>query len=256
MGEAILRATLKQNITTPADVVVAEAIPERAAQIASHYSVRAGGDAAAAAEGADLVLFAVRPQEFASAAQNLRGQLRAGQTAVSIMAGVRIDAIARALGHAAVVRVMPNLPASIGEGMSVWLAAPEVATEARAKVATLLDALGKQVQVDHEKYLDMATALSGSGPGFVFMLIEAFIDAGVRVGLSSDVAQTLALQTFMGAAKYAQVTGKQPSQLRKEVTSPGGTTAAGLQVMEAAGVRGTIIDTVEAAYNRSRELGE
>ncbi len=256
MGEAILGAALKQGTATPSDIVVAEANPERAAQIASRYLVQAGADAAAAAEGAELLLFAVKPQEFESAVRNLRGRLRASQTVVSIMAGVRIDAIARALGHAAVVRVMPNTPAAIGEGMSVWLAAPEVGQEARGQVATLLEALGKQVQVDHEKYLDMATALSGSGPGFVYMLIEAFIDAGVHVGLRRDVAETLALQTFVGAAKYAQVTGKHPAQLRNEVTSPAGTTAAGLLVLETAGVRGAIIDAVEAAYNRSRELGE
>lgn len=256
MGEAILGAALKAGVAVPADIVVAEANPERAKQIAARYAVAAGADATLAADGADLLIFAVRPQEFAAAAGQLRGRLRANQTVVSIMAGVRIDAIARTLGHAAVVRVMPNAPAAIGAGMSVWLAVPDVSQQARAQVASLLEALGLQVQVDQEQYLDMATALSGSGPAFVYLLIEAFIDAGVHVGLHREVAETLALQTFIGAAKYAQVTGKHPAQLRNEVTSPAGTTAAGLLALETAGVRGAIIDAVEAAYNRSRELGE
>ena len=171
------------------------------------------------------------------------------------MAGVPIDKIQRALSHAAIVRVMPNTPAAIGEGMSVWTATPEVDGVAREQVGAILGALGREVHVDDEKYLDMATALSGSGPGFVYMLIEAFIDAGVHVGFKRDVAEQLVLQTFIGSAKYAEATGKHPAQLRNEVTSPAGTTAAGLLVLEDAGVRGAIIDAIEAAFERSRELG-
>jgi pyrroline-5-carboxylate reductase len=116
--------------------------------------------------------------------------------------------------------------------------------------------MGLQIYVEDEKYLDMATALSGSGPGFVYLLLEAFIDAGVHIGFRRDVAEKLALQTFIGSSKYAEWRGAHPAQLRNEVTSPGGTTAAGLQVLEDAGVRGAIIDAIEAAYERSRELGE
>lgn len=255
MGEAILSAVLEHGVVTPADVFVAEVNPERCAAVGSRYGVTAGADPLAVAASADVIVLALKPQEFAAAAALMRGRLRDGQTVVSIMAGVTMDTLATALGHATIVRAMPNTPAAIGEGMTVWAAALEVNDATRAQVGAIFAALGKEVPVENEKYLDMATALSGSGPGFVYLLLEAFIDAGVHIGFRRDVAETLALQTFLGSARYATETGKHPAQLRNEVTSPAGTTAAGLQVLEDAGIRGIIIDAIEAAYERSRELG-
>ena len=255
MGEAILTATLAKGVLTARDVCVAEISDERRSAIKTRHAVMATPIPAEAIVDADMVLFAIKPQEFNVVASQLRGKMTPQQTVVSIMAGVPIERMQRALDHAAIARVMPNTPAAIGEGMSVWTARAEVDDAARERVKAILGALGRQEYVDDEKYLDMATALSGSGPGFVYMLLEAFIDAGVHIGFRRDVAETLALQTFVGAAKYAETTGKHPAQLRNEVTSPAGTTAAGLLVLESAGVRGAIIDAVEAAYNRSRELG-
>lgn len=256
MGEALLSATISRGVVSPGDVCVAEINADRRAVVEGAYGVRTTGDVARVIEGAEIVLFAVKPQEFDVAAHHLQGRFHRNQTIVSIMAGVPIDRIARSLSHASIARVMPNTPAAIGEGISVWIATPEVDESARAQVASILGAMGREVYVDDEKYMDMATALSASGPGFIFMLIEAFIDAGVHVGFKRNVAEMLALQTFIGAAKYAEATGKHPAQLRNEVTSPAGTTAAGLIELENAGVRGAIIDAVEAAYKRSRELGE
>ncbi len=255
MGEAMLSATIARGVVAPADVAVAEINGERCSLIASRHGVRTTQDPAAVIDESEIVVFAVKPQEFDNTAHHLHGRFRREQTIVSIMAGVPIDKIQRALSHTAIVRVMPNTPAAIGEGMSVWTATPEVDGVAREQVGAILGALGREVHVDDEKYLDMATALSGSGPGFVYMLIEAFIDAGVHVGFKRDVAEQLVLQTFIGSAKYAEATGKHPAQLRNEVTSPAGTTAAGLLVLEDAGVRGAIIDAIEAAFERSRELG-
>lgn len=255
MGEAMLGATLDRGVVLAGDVTVAEVNDDRCSLIRGQYGVVATADASVAIRQSDVVVFAVKPQEFASAAHHLRGLFRREQTIVSIMAGVTIETIARTLTHAAIARVMPNTPAAVGEGMSVWTATPEVDEAARAQVSAILGAMGREVHVDDEKYLDMATALSGSGPAFVYMLLEAFIDAGVHVGFKRNVAEMLALQTFIGSAKYAKETGKHPAQLRNEVTSPAGTSAAGLQVLEAAGVRGAIIDAVEAAFQRSRELG-
>lgn len=255
MGEALLSATIARGVVTADGVTVAEVNDDRCELVAKRYEVRADADPLVAIDVADIVVFAVKPQEFESAAHHLHGRFRRDQTIVSIMAGVPIDKIARTLSHAAIVRAMPNTPAAVGEGMSVWTATPEVDPASRTAVAAILAAMGKEVYVEDEKYLDMATALSGSGPGFVYMLLEAFIDAGVHVGFKRDVAELLALQTFVGASKYAQETGKHAAQLRNEVTSPAGTTAAGLQVLESAGVRGAIIEAIEAAYERSRELG-
>lgn len=255
MGEAMLRATIAKGVVAPADIAVAEINDERCSIVGKTYDVRTTSDPAEVMAPAGTVVFAIKPQEFDAAAHRLNGKFRRDQTIVSIMAGVPIERISRALGHAAIVRVMPSAPAAIGEGMSVWTATPEVDDGARADVAALLRAMGPEVHVDDEKYLDMATALSGSGPGFVYMLLEAFIDAGVHIGFKRNVAEMLAVQTFAGAAKYAAATGKHPAELRNEVTSPAGTTAAGLQVLEGAGVRGAIIDAIEAAYQRSRDLG-
>jgi pyrroline-5-carboxylate reductase len=255
MGEAVLSATLARGVAQAADVFVAEVNPQRADYIAQTHNVRTSGAPGHAVAGADVVIFAIKPQEFESTAAAIKGTLAPGQTVMSIMAGVPMGKIARALGHTAVARVMPNTPAAIGEGMSVWTATPDVSAGARGNITAILEAMGRAIYVEAEKYIDMATALNGSGPGFVYLLVEAFIDAGVHIGLPRATAETLALQTFMGSAKYAQETGRHPAVLRNEVTSPAGTTAAGIQVLEDAGVRGIIIDAIEAAYERSQELG-
>ncbi len=258
MGEALLSATIKKGIVTPADVRVAEINDDRCGLMQSTYNVDATADVGHAIEGADVVIFAVKPQEFDRAAHHLQGKFRREQTVMSIMAGVPVARIARSLGHAGIVRVMPNTPAVVGEGMSVWTATAEVDEPTREQIAAILRAMGLEVYVDieDEKYLDMATALSASGPGFIFLLIEAFVDAGVHIGFKRGVAEMRVLQTFIGSATYAEATGKHLAQLRNEVTSPAGTTAAGLTVLESAGIRGAILDAIEAAYHRSRELGE
>ena len=257
MGEAVLGAAIARGGVAASDVFVAEVSAERADYIAKTHNVRTSSSPGHAVSGADIVIFAIKPQEFESTAAAIKGTLVDTQAVVSIMAGVPIAKISRALGHRAIARAMPNTPAAIGEGVSVWTATDDVSNDARTAVRTILGAMGREIEVDvdKEKYIDMATALNGSGPGFVYMLIEAFIDAGVLVGLPRAMAETLALQTFAGSAKYAQATGRHPAVLRNEVTSPAGTTAAGLQVLEDAGIRGIIINAIEAAYERTQELG-
>lgn len=256
MGEAVLSAALARGGVAASDVFVAEVSAERADYIAKTHNVRTSSAPGHAVSGADVVIFAIKPQEFEATAAAIKGTLTQTQTVVSIMAGVPIAKMRRGLDHAAIARVMPNTPAAIGEGMSVWTATDAVGDDARGNIRGILGAMGREIYVEAEKYIDMATALNGSGPGFVYMLIEAFIDAGVHIGLPRATAETLALQTFAGSAKYAQVTGRHPAVLRNEVTSPAGTTAAGIHVLEDAGVRGIIIDAIEAAYERSKELGE
>jgi pyrroline-5-carboxylate reductase len=255
MGEAMLSAMLSKGAVSASDVSVAEINDDRCATVQRCYGVHTTNDLVPVVEGAELVIFAVKPQEFARTAHRIEGRFRRDQTIMSIMAGVRIRKIASTLTHAAIVRVMPNTPAAIGEGISVWTATPEVDAAASEQIAAILRAMGREVHVDDESYLDMATALSASGPAFVYLLLEAFIDAGVHIGFKRDAAEMLVLQTFIGAAKYAEATHKHPAALRNEVTSPGGTSAAGLIALENAGVRGAIIEAIEAAYDRSRELG-
>ena len=255
MGEAMLSAILSKGVVAAADVYVSDINEERCGFVDRTFAVRTTNDFEDVASEAETVIFAVKPQEFDRTAHRMEGKFRRDQTVISIMAGVTIDRIARSLHHAAIVRAMPNTPAAIGEGMSVWTATPEVDADTRAQVGSIFGAMGQEMYVDDEKYLDMATALSASGPAFVYLLIEAFIDAGVHIGYKRDVAEKLALQTFIGSARYMEQTGKHPAELRNQVTSPAGTTAAGLIHMENAGVRGAIVEAIEAAYRRSQELG-
>ena len=256
MGEALVSALLKESVAQAGDVTVSDIAQARRETLASQYGVAVTAKSVEAAQGADLVVLAVKPQEFPAVAAELRGTLDGGQTVLTIMAGVPVKRVVEELGHEAVVRVMPNTAAFVGQAMSVWIATPAVSDAGREAAVRLLGALGREMRVSDEKYLDMATAVSGSGPGYVFLFLEAFIDAAVHIGLRREQAQELALQTMFGAVCLARETGQHPAELRNMVTSPGGTTAAGLQVLEEAGLRAAVIDAVEAAYERAKELGE
>ena len=205
---------------------------------------------------ADLVVLAIKPQDLPHVSQGLRGQLFPAQTAVSIIAGAKMSTLADSLGHAPVIRVMPNTPAQIGQGMSLWTASNEVAAPAREMTQSILATVGQEIYVADEKYLDMATALSASGPAYVFMIIEALIDAGVYVGLPRDMSRALALQMVYGSTRLVMETGKHPGELKDMVVSPGGTTAEGLQALEQAGVPGALVAAVNAAYLKSVRLGQ
>jgi pyrroline-5-carboxylate reductase len=206
-------------------------------------------------QGSDIVVLAVKPQEFAGAAAQLNGTLTPDQTLMSIMAGVTINTIARSTGHKDVVRAIPNTPATIGESMTVWTATGSVPRQSREAIRMLLSVLGKEIFVDDEKYVDMATAVSSSGPAYVFLVMEALIDAAVHIGLRREMAVPMVLQTLLGSARYAQESGKHPADLRNQVTSPGGTTTEGLLALEEAGLRAAFMHAVEAAYDKARELG-
>jgi pyrroline-5-carboxylate reductase len=255
MGEAIVGALLKKGVAEPGDVTVSDAAEPRRRHLSSSYGVVVTEENGAAFRGVELAVLAVKPQDFGAVASDLRGNVEDDQTVLSIMAGIRIERIVEALGHKAVVRAMPNTPAFVGEAMTVWTATDAVSQRGRESSAGLLRSLGREIEVGDENYLDMATAVSGSGPGFVFLFLEALIDAGVHIGLRREMAQEMALQTVLGSACLASETGKDPVELRNMVTSPAGTTAAGLQVLEEAGFRGAVRDAVEAAHERAKELG-
>jgi pyrroline-5-carboxylate reductase len=254
-GEAIIAAVLRAKLLDAASVSVAERFDDRLDHLAKTYSIHATGSPSEAIDGADFALLAVKPQDFDKAAGELKGRM--GNTvAMSIMAGVPINTLASLTGTDAVIRSMPNTPAQIGQGMTAWTATPEVSETARDGARAIFASMGLEAYVPDEKYLDMVTALSGSGPAYVFLFIEALIDAGVHVGLARDLATKLALQTVVGSALYARGSERSISELRGLVTSPGGTTAAGLRELEAGGFRSTVLEAVIAAFERSKELGE
>ena len=255
MGEAMLARALASGIVSPNEVCIAEPVAPRRESLAAAHGVAVTGNNAEAAASAELVVLAVKPQHIAPVFGDLSGVLDDRQTVLSIVAGVPLSKLVAGLTHEQVVRVMPNAPARIGAGMSVWTATPSVTTEGRAAAAALLGALGREWYVDDERYLDMATAVSGSGPAYVFAFIEALAAAGVHLGMPRDMALTLAVETAAGSGRLAKETGEDPGKLREAVTSPGGTTAEALAELERRGFSETVREAVAAAHRRARELG-
>lgn len=255
MGGAILARALASGLYAPADVTVSDADAGARLRLERDHGVRTLFNAAAAADGASCILVAVKPQVLALVGSDLRGHLAPGQVVLSIAAGIEIDTIRQALSHDEIVRAMPNTPAQVGQGVTAWCATAAVSRASRDEVRDLLGAVGTELEVDSERYLDMVTAVSGSGPAWAMLVIEAMIDAGVNLGLRRDWAYELVLQTFAGSVALARETGRHPADLRNSVTTPGGTTAAGLAAMERAGARAALADGIEAAYRRAVELG-
>jgi pyrroline-5-carboxylate reductase len=251
MGEAILGAALDRQVFDPANVTVCEKVEHRAAQLRTEYGVSVTGSAEGCTGDADLVILSVKPQDLGT----VHGALRPEALLLSIMAGVRVATIEEAFHHARIVRVMPNTPVAAKAGMSVWTATAAVTAAQRELTHNLLSSIGRDLYVEDESKLDMATALSGSGPAYVFLFLEAMIEGGVSIGLTRAQAEEMALQTVFGSALYARESGTSPAELRARVTSPAGTTAAGLLEMERGAIRATIVDAIRAAYERATELG-
>lgn len=255
MGEAIIGSLISRQLLGPTQICVSEPVPARRDFLKDTYGVNTETDNARAVNGASVVLLAVKPQVLRLVMADLGGNLSHDALVVSIMAGVRIETLQSGLGHDKIVRSMPNTPAQVGQGMTVWTDTAAVTETDRAAAQAILEAMGEAIYVAEEHYLDMATGLSGSGPGFVYLLLEALIDAGVHIGFSRDQAQQMVLQTVAGSVELMRQSGLHPADLRNRVTSPAGTTAAGTLVLERAGVRSALIAAVDTAYRRSKELG-
>ena len=254
MAEALISALLKGKVVSPSEVLVGEPVAARRRELSERYHVQVTADNKKAAD-AEIVVLAVKPNRFAAVAAELKGKLTPQQTVVSIMAGVTLARLREGLQHEALVRVMPNTPSQVGEGMSAWTATSAVAETTREQVRRVLQAVGKEAYFEEERFIDMATAVCGSGPGFVFLLMEAFIDGAVHIGLPRQTATEMVIQTFFGSAQLARQTGRLPSELRALVTTPGGTTAEGLLALENAGVRAAIMESLIAAFEKSKALG-
>jgi pyrroline-5-carboxylate reductase len=236
-------------------IVGAEPVDWRRNELIHTYGIELSSSNRAAVEGADVVMLTVKPQSLDSVFADLRELLDDRQVVVSIAAGATLERLGAGLRHPAIVRAMPNTPSQIGYGMTVWAATPQVTEEQGALVAAVLGAMGKAIRVSDETEVDMATALSGTGPAYIFLVMEALIDAGVHMGFSRPVAEELVLQTMLGSVLFAAESGKHPAELRNMVTSPGGTTAAALYHMEKGSLRTVMSRAVWAAYERTVELG-
>ncbi len=256
MGEAMIRGLIAQDILPAEQIYAADPMAERLADLRERYGIHVIGSNAEAAEAANIIVLSVKPQNLTEVMPGIRGHLRRQDLLLSILAGTPIRKLSDGVAHAAVVRAMPNTPAQIGQGMTVWTATPEVTEMQRAQAKAILGALGVELFVNDEGYLDMATALSGTGPAYIFMFMEALIDAGVHLGFSRRVSEQLVFQTMRGSLDYAAQSGKHVAELRNQVTSPGGTTAAALYHLEKGGLRTVLSRGIWAAYQRSVELGQ
>ena len=255
MAEAIIGGILDAGLASPGDIAVGEPSGERRDYLTERYGLEAEPDNVDALAGSTSAVLAVKPQTVPLVFEELRGYCWEGQTVISIVAGLRLDTLKSGLGTDSVIRVMPNTPAQIGAGMCVWTAAPEVSEQARLVTGRILGTLGEELYVGDEKLIDMSTALSASGPAFVFMFIESLIDAGVYMGMARDMARQLAVQTVLGSSRLVDETGRHPADLSNMVTSPGGTTAEGLRSLEEDGFRAAVLRAVIAAYEKSKALG-
>lgn len=257
MGEAIISGLLKQELVAPEQVTATAPRAERRAELEARYpGLHVTDDNAEAAHRAQVAIFGVKPQTLPKVLPALRGTLRPGELVLSIVAGASIRHFVDMLEHGAVVRSMPNTPSQIGQGMTVWAASSEVSELQRGWAKTILGSIGRELQVDDEPYLDMATAINGTGPAYIFSILEAMIDAGVHLGLPRYMAQELVFQTMHGSLQYAIQTDRHVAELRNGVTSPGGTTAAAMYELERGGLRTVLSDAIWAAYRRSTELGK
>ena len=255
MAEAMIAGLLRGKQVAPEQIVASHPRADRRTELVSSYGIGTVEDNSAAVVNADVIVLAIKPQMLARVGREFRGQLRDGQLVISIIAGATTTALANALGHRQLVRSMPNTPAQLGKGMTVWYATPEVSATQREQARVLLGSLGEQLEVDDEKLVAMATAVSGTGPTYVFLVMEALIDAAVHLGFPRHIAHDLVIETLEGSTLFAKSSGMHPAQLRNMVTSPGGTSAAALHELESGRLRTVLSEAVWAAYRRTEELG-
>ncbi|CAN5663403.1 pyrroline-5-carboxylate reductase [soil metagenome] len=256
MGEAMIKGILAQKLMTPNQITASDPVATRREQMQAVHGIQTTDNNLEAVRNADIILLCIKPQVLDMVGAGLRGQIAPDALVISIMAGITLHSIQKSLGHQRVVRAMPNTPAQINLGMTVWIATPDVTEVQRKQTGLILGALGEQLSVEKEDFIDMQTGLGGSGPGFVFLIVEAMIDAGVHMGFSRPDAQQIVLQTMAGSVALVKATGQHPAQLKNLVTSAGGTTAAGLYELEKAGLRAILNDAIFAAYRRSQALGK
>jgi pyrroline-5-carboxylate reductase len=255
MATALARSWVRAGLVSPSRCRASDPLPQARAAFTAATGCPAAADNRAVAASGDLLVLAVKPQAVAALLAEVRGELRS-PLVVSIAAGIPLRVLAEGLGSACrLVRVMPNTPCLVGASASGYSPGDRATAEDVAVVDRLLNAVGVAFRVP-ESLLDAVTGLSGSGPAFVYLVIEALSDGGVRVGLPREAATALAAQTVLGAAKMVLETGAHPGALKDMVASPGGTTIAGLHALERGGVRGALMDAVEAATRRSAELGQ
>jgi pyrroline-5-carboxylate reductase len=264
MAEAMAAGLLRKGLVKPEQLVGSHPRLVRREELYTKYGIQMfeqNREAVIAAHPTEpgagsMVLLGIKPQRLSKVLEELNGSLRPDQVVVSVVAGAKIETIADGLSHAAIVRTMPNTPAQIGEGVTAWTTSTAVTQIQEDQVKALLEALGKTVRVENERQIDMATALSATGPTYIFLVMEALIDAGVHMGFSRHVSQELVQQMMLGSVLFARESHKHPAELRNMVTSPGGTSAEAIYQMEKGSLRTVLSKAVWAAFQRAEALGK
>lgn len=257
MAEAIIAGVIRQKVTSPDRIIASGPRVNRGEYLENRYGISTHTENDVAVKDADVVILSVKPQHLKYVFGDLKGELNPSTLILSIVAGAKIEKLTQGLGNANIVRSMPNTPTQIGQGITVWTASPSVSEGQLEMARNILSALGEEVFLEEEYYLDMATALSGTGPAYVYLFMEAMVDAGVHLGFPRRIAEQLVAQTVRGSVDYYRER-EDPvhlARLRNQVTSPGGTSAAALYYLEKAGFRTAISRAIWAAYERSLALG-
>jgi pyrroline-5-carboxylate reductase len=260
MAESIIAGLLRKGLVNANQIIASHPRSARREELKTKYSIKSYEHNREAVEALSdensIVILCVKPQRLNGVLNELKGAVTENQLVISIIAGARIETIANALNHKSIVRTMPNTPSQIGQGMTAWTCTQDVSEEQQKQVSAMLSALGRELYVENENMIDMATALSATGPTYVFMVMEAMTDAGVHLGFSRHVSQELVQQTILGSVLFAMESHKHPAELRNMVTSPGGTSAEAIYQMEKGSLRTVLSKAVYAAYQRAVALGQ
>lgn len=255
MAEAMIRSLLRQGLSEPSNIYATGPRLDRGQQLHKLFGISFDTNNSKPSSIADVVVLCVKPQRLNAVLEGLRGTVKPSAFVLSIVAGASIAKIIDGLTHPAIIRAMPNTPAQIGAGITVWTASESVSSDQLDQTRRILGAMGEEIYLEDESYLDMATALSGTGPSYVFLFMEALIDAGVHLGFPRRISEQLVKKTIQGSLEYYSNSDLHLSALRNAVTSPGGTSAEALYFLEKAGFRTAISRAIWAAYERSLELG-
>ncbi len=261
MAEAIIAGLLRKNLVRTEQIAATHPRENRRKELSEKYGIRVFEENAEAVEKIranenSIVALCVKPQRLKGVLEELKNVVAPDQIVLSIIAGARIETISEALDNKKIVRAMPNTPSQIGAGITAWTCTEDVSDEEKSQIKALLTALGKELHVETENMIDMATSLSATGPTYVFLVMEALTDAGVHLGFSREMAKELVQETMLGAVLFAMESHKHPAELRNMVTSPGGTSADAIYQMEKGGLRTVLSKAVYAAYQRAVALGQ
>lgn len=256
MGEAIIKGLINNSVVKPGNIVGTCPRSERLQILFDQYKIQTEVNNAKAVQNADVVILCIKPQVLPEVLSELENLIPEKALLISIVAGASLETLQRGLNHPAVVRSMPNTPAQIGAGMTVWTQSLNTSQAQHLLTQEILGALGQEIYVKDERYIDMATAVSGTGPAYVFLFLESLIDAGVHLGLPRRIAEDMVIQTIKGSIEYYTKNESHPARLRNQVTSPGGTSATALYYLEKMGFRTAISRAIWAAFTRSEELGK